>query len=87
MPESVSTPVPVLTSAAPVPPPAPPSAMTPVTLVDRPLPPMVSVLEPSRKLPAPSNEPAVVPADVRDEKSNTPPALAISRALPPLAVL
>ena len=74
---------PVFTSASPVPPPPPPSAMTPLTVVDRPLPPTVSVRAPSSNRPAPSNQPAAIP-NVSIEKSNTPPALAISRALPPL---
>ena len=60
--------------------------MIPLTVVERPLPPTVSSFEPRANTPAPSNEPAVVPADVRPEKSTTLPALTISRALPPLLV-
>ena len=61
--------------------------MTPLTVVDRSLPPTVSVAEPRLNRPAPSIEPAVVPVDVRYEKSNLPPALAMKRALSPLLAL
>ena len=81
MPASVKVPVPVLTSVPPLP------SMTPLSVVDRLLPPTVMVFGPSLNVPAPSNEPAVVPLDVRPEKSNVPVAPAFSRALPPLLVL
>ena len=60
--------------------------MIPPTVVDRLLPPTVMVFGPSLNVPAPSNEPAVVPLDVRPEKSNVPVAPAFSRAVPPLLV-
>ena len=60
-PVSVSVPVPILTSDPPVPPFLPPSAMTPLTVVERLLAPTVSCLLPRRTQPAPSIEPAVVP--------------------------
>ena len=59
MPDSVSVPLPVLISQAPVPPPGPPSAMTPVTSVERLLPPTVSSLAPRLKVPLPPIEPAL----------------------------
>ena len=79
-------PVPVLTSEAPVPPELPPSTIEPATLARRLLEPTVSCLLPSRKVPAPSIEPAVMPLEVRPEMSTTLPALAISRAWPPVLV-
>ena len=48
-PASVIVPVPVLVNEPPVPPPEPPSAMIPVTLVERLLPPTVSSLAPRLK--------------------------------------
>ena len=60
-PDRVSVPLPTLTSEPPVPPDAPPSAMTPLTSVEKLLPPTVSVFEPRKKVPAPSIEPAVIP--------------------------
>ena len=61
-PVRVSVPVPTLTSDPPVPPFRPPSAMTPLTVVERLLAPTLSCLVPRRTAPAPSIEPAVVPA-------------------------
>jgi hypothetical protein len=80
----MSVPLPTLTSEPPVPPDAPPSVMRPLTSVEKLLRPTVSVLEPRKKVPAPSIEPAVMPAVVRPEMSTTPPALAMRRAKPPL---
>ena len=48
MPESVSTPVPTFTSDPPVPPDEPPSAIVPLTSVDKLLPPTMSALEPRK---------------------------------------
>src|SRR5262249_3636714 len=82
MPDSVSVPLPVLTSAPPVPPANPPSRITPLTVVDKLLPPTVIVFDPRKKVPEPSREPGVVPIDVSPEKS-TAPVFTISRAVPP----
>ncbi|MGY4595131.1 hypothetical protein ACVWXL_002877 [Bradyrhizobium sp. GM22.5] len=80
MPDSVSMPVPVLTSAPPIP------SIVPATVVDWLLPPTVIVFVPKLNVPVPLIEPAVVPADVRVEKSTTPPAKVLRVALPPLLV-
>jgi hypothetical protein len=69
-----------LTSEPPVP------VITPLTVVERLLLPTVSRFEPSWKVPSPSIEPAVIPAVDRAEMSNTPPALAMKRAFPPVAL-
>jgi hypothetical protein len=83
-------PLPTFTSEPPLPPNAPPSWIVPLTVVERLLRPTVSWFWPSRNVPAPAIEPAVtwlVPAgpDV-PEKSTMPPALAMSCALPPVAL-
>ena len=77
-------PVPTLMSEPPVPPDAPPSAMTPLTSVDKPLPPTVSRLEPRKKVPAPAIEPAVIPVVVKPDMSITPPVLMVNCAWPPV---
>jgi hypothetical protein len=59
MPDRIIVPVPVLISLAPVPPPLPPSLMTPVTSVERLLPPTVSSFWPRLKVPPPLSEPAL----------------------------
>ena len=75
-------PLPTLMSEPPVPPDAPPSAMTPLTSVEKLLPPTVSDFEPRKKVPAPSIEPAVIPAVVKPDMSTTPPALMVTGAWP-----
>jgi hypothetical protein len=87
-PVSVSVPLPTLVSAPPVPPPPPalPSLMTPETVVLKLLLPTVSVFAPRKYLPAPSIEPAVMPAEVSADISKLPPALVMKRALPPVLV-
>jgi hypothetical protein len=59
LPVNVSVPVPVLTKDAPLPPKVPPSWMSPLTVVERLLPPTVNWLEPRKYAPAPSIDPAV----------------------------
>jgi hypothetical protein len=87
LPVSVSVPAPSFTRL----PPAPPSWIDPLTVVERLLPPIVSSLEPNEYVPAPSIEPAVIlpsPAGPEvPEKSTVPPALVMKRALPPLLLL
>src|SRR6516225_4567026 len=73
-------PVPVLISEPPVP------VITPLTVVERLLPPTVSWFEPREKVPPPSIEPAVIPPLDREDMSNAPPARVMKRAFPPLAL-
>jgi len=54
----------------------------PLTSVEKLLPPTVSDFAPRKKVPAPSIEPAAIPAVVKPEMSTTPPALAISGVMP-----
>ena len=58
--------------------------MTPLTSVDKPLPPTVSRLEPRKKVPAPAIEPAVIPVVVKPDMSITPPVLMVNCAWPPV---
>src|SRR5262249_3021618 len=85
VPVSVSVPLPSFTRLAPAP------WIEPLSVVERLLPPIVSSLEPSKYVPAPSMEPAVTlpsPAGREvPEKSTVPPALVMKRALPPLLLL
>ena len=69
MPDSVSVPVPSLTSEPPIP------AMTPLTSVDRLLPPAVSSLAPSWKAPAPAIEPTVW---LKPLRSSVPPLATVN---------
>ena len=71
-------PVPVLTREPPLP------LMMPATSVEPSLPPTVSCFAPSWYDPAPSIEPAVIPAEMSCEMLNTPFALVMKRALPPV---
>src|SRR5215470_17963672 len=80
MPDSVMTPVPILTREPPVP------RIRPLTSVERLLLPTVSRFEPREKVPAPSIEPAVIPPLDREDMSNAPPARVMKRAFPPLAL-
>ena len=90
-PDSFIVPLPVLISEAPVPPPMPPSAMIPVTLVERLLPPTVSSLTPRLKVPPPPIEPALSllsPAGPTEKlKSVLPEAPLAMAALPAVPVL
>src|SRR5215472_13859514 len=84
LPVSVSVPLPSFTRL----PPAPPSWIEPLSVVERSLLPTVSSFDPIEYVPAPSIEPAVIlpllsGPDV-PEKSTVPPALVMKRALPPL---
>src|ERR1700692_2549954 len=87
MPDSVSTPVPTLVSAPPVPPLIPPSCMKPENAVERLLLPTVRLFEPRKMLPAPAIEPALslwsLLGPVLDEKS-TLPLLALVKWTSPL---
>src|SRR5262245_32573306 len=76
-PASVSVPVPTLVSE-------PLLCTRPEKVVDRLLPPTVRFFAPSKIVPAPSIEPAVVPAVASSEMSSTPP-FKMNRAVPPLA--
>ena len=60
--------------------------ITPLTSVDRLLPPASSSFAPSEKLPAPSIEPAVMPPDDRLLMTKSPPASVMNRAVPPEVV-
>ena len=79
-PVRVSVPLPTLTSWPPLP------EITPLTVVERLLPPTVSWFEPREKVPPPSIEPAVIPPLDREDMSNAPPARVMKRAFPPLAL-
>lgn len=65
-PARVIVPVPCFTSEPLVP------EMTPLTVVERLLPPTVSALAPSTMAPAPSTEPIVTPVELRPEMSSVP---------------
>src|SRR5215470_5934265 len=84
LPVSVSVPLPSFTRL----PPAPPSWIEPLSVVERSLLPTVSSFDPIEYVPAPSIEPAVIlpllSGPEVPEKSTVPPALAMNRALPPL---
>src|SRR5664279_2935136 len=82
MPASTRLPVPVLVSEPPAP------WITPETVVERLLPPTDRFIDPRWISPAPSIDPAVtvIPADNRACMSNTPPALLMKRAFPPVAL-
>src|SRR5262249_46510771 len=87
LPVSVSVPLPSFTRL----PPAPPSWIEQLSVVERSLKPTVSSFDPIEYVPAPSIEPAVIlpllnGPDV-PEKSTVPPALVMKRALPPLLLL
>ena len=69
MPDSVSVPVPSLTSEPPSP------AITPLTTVDRLLPPAVSSLAPNRNEPPPSIEPTVW---LKPLRSSVPPLATVN---------
>src|SRR5665647_2896390 len=79
---STRLPVPVLVSEPPVP------WITPETIVERLLPPTDRFIDPSWTSPAPSIDPAVtvIPANNRPCMLNTPPALLMKRAFPPVAL-
>ena len=85
VPDNVSVPVPTLTREPSVP------EITPLTSVDKLLPPTVSSLAPNRYEPAPAIEPALSllsPAGpVLAEKSTTPPPLLVMAALPAVLLL
>ena len=75
--------MPALVSEPPVPPLAPPLAITPENSVLVPKEPTVSRLEPRLIVPAPSIDPAVVPVEVSPEISMLAPAALTNRAVPP----
>src|SRR5262249_39330040 len=58
--------------------------MIPENVVDRLLPPTESFFEPRKIEPAPSIEPAVMPAVVRSDRSMVPAAPLMRRAVPPV---
>src|SRR5262245_50948700 len=87
LPVSVIVPLPSFTRL----PPAPPSWIEPLSVVERSLKPTVSSFDPIEYVPAPSIEPAVIlpllSGPEVPEKSTVPPALVMKRALPPLPLL
>lgn len=82
MPNRVSVPLPILVSLPPVPPFSPPSAITPLSVVSRLLPPSVSCLEPRKKLPPPSIQKTFKPSRVKPDMSKTPPERLMKCAVP-----
>src|SRR5215470_12981782 len=80
MPVNVRVPTPVFRNEPPAPPPNPPSFSAPENVADRLLPPTARLFEPRLIVPAPSIEPAVMPALVSSDRSMLPAAPLMRRA-------